>query len=243
MIAIVLLLVRMLCDCFKPRARLEAEVLILRHQLNILQQRTPRRRLHLRWVDRALFIWLYRRYPRILDAMSIVRPETIVRWHRKGLARYWRWKSRSPGGRPRIAQEVRDLIRRMSFENSLWGATKIHGELLKLGIRVAQSTVSIYMVPRRDRPLQTWKTFINNHAEGIASIDLFVVPTIAFQQLFAFLVLGHKRRLSLLKIQFGTLEGRDKQRAASPILRGSTFIAMMQATDLREGNYVVACGR
>ena len=82
----------------------------------------------------------------------------------------------------------------MSFENSLWGATKIHGELLKLGIAVAQSTVSIYMVPRRDRPLQTWETFLRNQMEGIASIDLFVVPTIAFQQLFAFLVLGHKRR-------------------------------------------------
>src|SRR5262245_51605166 len=88
----------------------------------------------------------------------------------------------------------RELIRRMSFDNSLWGATKIHGELLKLGIAVAQSTVSIYMVPRRDRPLQSWKTFLRNHMEGIASIDLFVVPTIAFQQLFACLVLGHKRR-------------------------------------------------
>ena len=85
MIAIGLLFVRMLCDFFKPRPRLEAEILILRHQLNVLQQRTPRRRLHLRWVDRALFIWLYRRYPRILDAMSIVRPETVVRWHRRVL--------------------------------------------------------------------------------------------------------------------------------------------------------------
>ena len=104
MIAIGLLLVRMLCDCFKPRSRLEAEILILRHQLNVLQQRTPRRRLHLRWVDRALFIWLYRRYPRILDAMSIVRPETVVRWHRKGFTGYWRWKSRSPGGRAKSRQ-------------------------------------------------------------------------------------------------------------------------------------------
>jgi hypothetical protein len=194
MIAIGLLFARMLRDFFKPRLRLEAEILILRHQLNVLQQRTPRRRLHLRWIDRALFIRLYRRYPRILDALSIVRPETVVRWHRKGFTGYWRWKSRSPGGRPRIAQEVRELIRRMSFENSLWGATKIHGELLKLGIAVAQSTVSVYMVPRRDRPLQTWKTFLRNHMEGIASIDLFVVPTITFQHLFAFLVLGHKRR-------------------------------------------------
>ena len=132
--------------------------------------------------------------PRILDAIAIVRPETVVRWHRMGFAAYWRWKSRPLGGRPRVGKEVRDLIRRMSFENSLWGATKIHGELLKLGIAVAQSTVSVYMVPRRDRPLQTWKTFLRNHMEGIASIDLFVVPTIAFQQLFAFLVLGHKRR-------------------------------------------------
>ncbi len=111
-----------------------------------------------------------------------------------GFAAYWRWKSRPLGGRPQIGKEVRDLVRRMSFENPLWGAPKIHGELLKLGIEVAQSTVSIYMVPRRDRPLQTWKTFLRNHMEGIASIDLFVVPTIAFEQLFALLVLGHRRR-------------------------------------------------
>ena len=193
MIAIGLLFVRMLCDYFKSRRLLEAEIVILRHQLNLLQRRAPRRP-HLRWVDRALFIWLYRRCPRVLRAITIVRPETVLRWHRMGFAAYWRWKSRSPGGRPRIAQEVRDLIRRMSLENPLWGATKIHGELLKLGIAVAQSTVSIYMVPRPDRPLQTWKTFVRNHMEGIASIDLFVVPTIAFQQLFAFLVLGHERR-------------------------------------------------
>jgi hypothetical protein len=90
MFAVGLLLVRMLCDLFKPRPRLEAEILILRHQLNVLRQRTPRRRLRLRWIDRALFIWLYRRYPRILDAMSIVRPETVVRWHRKGFTGYWR---------------------------------------------------------------------------------------------------------------------------------------------------------
>jgi hypothetical protein len=171
MIAIGLLFVRMLCDCFKSRRRLEAEILVLRHQLNVLRQRAPHRA-HLRWADRALFIWLYRRCPRILDAITIV----------------------SPGGRPRISKEVRDLIRRMSFENPLWGAPKIHGELLKLGIEVAQSTVSIYMVPRRNRPLQTWKTFLHNRMEGIASIDLFVVPTIAFEQLFAFLVLGHRRR-------------------------------------------------
>jgi hypothetical protein len=124
----------------------------------------------------------------------ILRPETIVRWHRKGFSAFWRWKSRPLGGRPQIDKEVRDLIRRMSFENPLWGAPHIHGELLKLGFDVAQSTVSKYMVPRRGRPSQTWKTFLRNHADGIASIDLFVVPTIAFEQLFAFLILGHGRR-------------------------------------------------
>src|SRR6516165_6591209 len=114
MIAIGFLLVRMLRDCFKSRRRLEAEILVLRHQLNILQQRAPRR-LRLRWVDRALIIWLYRRCPRILDAITVVRPETIMRWHRKGFAAYWRWKSRPLGGRPRIRKEMRDLIRRMSL--------------------------------------------------------------------------------------------------------------------------------
>ena len=193
MIAIGLLFIRLLRDCFKPRLQLLADVVVLRHQLNVLQQRAPRRP-HLRWIDRALFIWLYRRCPRILSAITIVRPETVVRWHRMGFAACWRWKSRPHGGRPRISKELRDLIQRMSLENPLWGATKIHGELLKLGIEVAQSTVSIYMVPRRDRPLQTWKTFVRNHMEGIASIDLFVVPTITFQQLYAFLVLGHGRR-------------------------------------------------
>ena len=193
MMAIAFLFVRMLGDCFKSRQRLEAEILVLRHQLNVLQQRAPRR-VHLHWASRALFIWLYRCCPRILDAITIVRPETVVRWHRMGFAAYWRWKSRSPGGRPRIGKEVRDLIRRMSFENPLWGAPRIHGELLRLGFDVAQSTVSIYMVPRRDRPSQTWKTFLRNHAEGIASIDLFVVPTISFEQLYAFLILSHRRR-------------------------------------------------
>src|SRR5215204_3537890 len=193
MFAIAFLFVRALCDCFKSRQRLESEILMLRHQLNVLQQRAPSRP-YLTWADRALFVWLYRRFPRILDSLAIVRPETIVRWHRMGFGAFWRWKARALGGRPRINKELRDLIRRMSFENSLWGAPHIHGELLKLGFEVAQSTVSKYMVPRRDRPLQTWKTFLRNHADGTVSIDLFVVPTIAFEQLYAFLVLGHGRR-------------------------------------------------
>src|SRR6516164_4500521 len=141
MIAIGLLYLRMLWDRFKSPQRLEAELLVLRHQSNVLQQRAPRRRLRLGWLDRVLFIWLYRRCPRILAAITIVRPETVVRWHRKGFTAFWRWKSRAPGGRPRIAQEVRDLIRRMSLENPLWGATKLHGVLfafLVLGHRRRQ---------------------------------------------------------------------------------------------------------
>ena len=193
MFAIIFLFVRALCDGFKSRQRLEAEILILRHQLNVLQRRAPRRP-YLSWFDRAVFVGLYRCFPRILDACTIVRPETVVRWHHRGFAALWQWKSRPLGGRPRIDKEVRDLIRRLRFGNPLWGAPHIHGEVLKLGFDVAQSTVSKYMVPRRDRPSQTWKTFLRNHADGIASIDLFVVPMIAFEQLFVFLVLGHERR-------------------------------------------------
>ena len=147
--------------------------------------------------DRALFVWLYRRFP-ILDAITIVKPETIVRWHRLGFAAYWRWKSRRLGGRPEIDKGLRDLIRRISRENPLWGASRIHGELLKLGLDVAQSTVSKYTVPRRGRPIQSWKTFRRNHAGGIASVDLFVVPTVTFERLFAFVVLGHGRRTLVL---------------------------------------------
>src|SRR6266480_1877962 len=123
MIALGLLFLRLLCDRFKPQQQLEAEILVLRHQLNILQQRAPGRP-HFRWVDRALFIWLYRRCPLIITAITVVRPETVLRWHRMGFAAYWRWKSRSRGGRPRIAKEMRDLIRRMSLENPLWGACR-----------------------------------------------------------------------------------------------------------------------
>ena len=165
MIGIAVLFVRILCDCFQSRRRLEAEILVLRHQLNVIHRRAPRR-LSMTWGDRALFVWLHRGFPSILDAITIVRPETVVRWHRMGFAFFWRWKSRLRGGRPRINKEARELIRRISFENPLWGAPKIHGELLKLGIDVAQSTVSKYMVPRQGRPLQTWKTFLRNHAEG-----------------------------------------------------------------------------
>ena len=180
-------------DLFKSRCRLEAENLFLRHQLNIALRRAPSR-LRLRGSDRALLIWMARLWPDLAGMTQVVQPETILRWHRAGFKAFWRWKSRHRAGRPKIDHELRDLIRRMSMENSLWGAARIHGELLMLGFEVAQSTVSKYMVRGRRPPSQTWKTFLRNHAEAIAAIDMCVVTTLTFDRLFAFLVLGHDRR-------------------------------------------------
>ena len=123
--------------------------------------------------DRWFFIQLYRWFPSILRVLTIIRPETLVRWHRAGFRRYWRWKSNSRGGRPQIQTELRVLIRQMSMENPLWGAPRIHGELLKLGFEVAQSSVAKYMVKRRGPPSQGWRTFLRNHAPDIAAMDLY----------------------------------------------------------------------
>src|SRR5712671_4228372 len=179
-------------DFFKSPRRLEAENLFLRHQLSIALRRAPPRP-RLRGSDRVLMVWLTWLWPNLLGATHVVQPETILRWHRAGFTALWRWKSRKRAGRPKIDRGLRDLIRRMSRENSEWGASRIHGELLMLGFEVAQSTVSKYMV-RDGSPSQSWKTFFRNHAQAIAAIDLFVVPTLTFEQLFAFLVLGHGRR-------------------------------------------------
>src|SRR6266851_2858331 len=192
MLAILHSLGMFVADLFKPRCRLEAETLFLRHQLSIALRRAPPR-LRLRGVDRALLVWMTRLWPNLLGAAKVVQPETILRWHRAGFTAFWRWKSRKRAGRPKIDRGLRDLIRRMSRENSEWGASRIHGELLMLGFEVAQSTVSKYMV-RDGSPSQSWKTFFRNHAQAIAAIDLFVVPTLTFERLFAFLVLGHGRR-------------------------------------------------
>ena len=180
-------------DMFKSRRRLEAENLFLRHQLNIALRRAPPR-LRLHGSDRALLVWITRIWPNLLDLSQVVKPETILRWHRSGFKAFWRWKSRHRAGRPKIDRELRDLIRRMSRENPLWGASRIHGELLMLGFEVAQSTVSKYLVRPAKPPSQTWTTFLRNHAEAIAAIDMCVVPTLTFDFLFAFLVLGHGRR-------------------------------------------------
>src|SRR6516162_6577241 len=155
MIGLLCFVLTVLTSPFKSKSRLEAENAVLRHQLMVLRRRL-RGRVQLTNQDRWLFIQLYRWCPSILSVLTIIRPETLVRWHRAGFRCYWRWKSRSSGGRPQIDTELRVLIRRISIENQFWGAPRIHGELLKLGFEVAQSSVAKY----------------------IAAMDLFVVPTL-----------------------------------------------------------------
>ena len=137
---------------FQSRASLKAEILILRHQLNIQRRHLPKR-LTFSAMDRLTFVGLYRLVPSTLNALTIVKPETVVCWHRAGFRSYWRWKSRSRFGRPTVAVEIRRLIRKMSIANPLWGGPRIHRELLKLGIEIGQTSVAKYMVRRRQRSL------------------------------------------------------------------------------------------
>ncbi len=182
-----------LVGLLRSRASLEAENLALRHQLNVLRRKTPKRPIFSS-IDRLVFAGLYRLAPDVLDALTIVKPETVVRWHRAGFRAYWRWKSRPRVGRPKTLLEIRRLLREISIANPFWGAPRIHGELLKLGIDVGQTTVAKYMARGRRPPSQGWKTFLRNHADGIASMDLFVVPTLSFRLLYGFLILQHRRR-------------------------------------------------
>ncbi len=183
----------LIANLFKSRGRLEAENALFRHQLNIALRRAPAR-LRLTGTDRVILVWMVRLWPNLLQVVQVVKPDTVLRWHRAGFKAFWRWKSRKRAGRPKIDRGLRDLIRRMSRENPLWGASRIHGELLMLGFAIAQSTVSRYMVRGRKPPSQSWKTFLRNNADAIAAIDMCVVPTVTFDRLFAFLVVGHGRR-------------------------------------------------
>src|SRR6202789_4385708 len=161
MIGLLHFVLGILASPFKSKSRLEAENAVLRHQLIVLRRKMPGRP-RLTNNDRWFLIQLYRWFPSILQVLTIIRPETLVRWHRAGFRCYWRWKSRPLGGRPQIEAELRVLIRRMSVENPLWGAPRIHGELLKLGFEVAQSSVAKYMVKRQGPPSQGWRTFLFN---------------------------------------------------------------------------------
>src|SRR6202158_3732632 len=188
------LILGVLASLFKSRAKLEAEVLILRQQINVLRRQAPKRP-HLNNADRFLFVWLSHWFPSVLGAIAIVRPETIIRWHRAGFRAYWRWRSRNRVGRPKVSAELRTLIGEMSRAYAPWGAPRIHRELLKLGSEVAQSTVARYMCRRSRPPSQGWRTFLSNHVDGIAAIDLFVLPTIALRILYCLVIVRHGRRL------------------------------------------------
>lgn len=194
---IVRLLVGLVWSWCRSQSARDAEILFLRQQLNVLRRSAPKR-IRLRPTDRVIFVWLYRLFLSLLEAAVIFQPETLIRWHRLGFRLFWRWKSRERVGRPPIPADVRALIRRMGRENPLWGAPRIHGELLKLGITIAQSSVDKYMGRRQHPPSQGWKTFLRNHAPQIAAVDLFVVPTIGFKLLYALIVLRLERRLLLL---------------------------------------------
>ena len=145
--------------------------------------------------DRALWVFLSRFWYDWRTPLTLVQPETVIRWHKRGFRLFWRWKSlpRWPG-RKQVPREIRDLIRCMSRSNPLWGAPRIHGELLKLGITLSQATVSKYMARHSKPPSQTWRTFLKNHAKDIVSIDYFTVPTATFRILFVFLVMSNERR-------------------------------------------------
>ena len=197
MLGFLRLFLHVLAAPFRTQAQLEAEVTLLRHQLNVLRRQAPSKP-RLTTADRLLLVWLWRLFPSLRSAITIVQPDTVLRWHRSGFRLYWRWKSRSRSGRPKVPIEVRSLIRRLSMENSLWGAPRIHGELIKLGIEVAQSTVAKYMARRRPGSGQTWKTFLRNHVAGIGAMDFLIVPTINFRLLFVLVILRHERRRLIL---------------------------------------------
>ena len=175
------------------RASRDAEILFLRQQLLVLRRSAPAR-IRRRNLDRLIFVCLYRLFPSLLDAMVIFKPETLVRWHRGGFRLFWRWKSRRQAGRPAVSSEIRSLVWQMSRENPLWGAPRIHGELLKLGVDISQSSVAKYMDRRRGPPSQSWRTFLRIHAPHVAAVDLFDVPTISFKLLYGLVVLYLNRR-------------------------------------------------
>lgn len=173
---------------FQTRRELALENLALRQQLSVLQ---ATRRPLLTNVDRVFWAILRGRWSHWKRALVIVQPETVVRWHRQGFKLYWRWKSRNGGGgRPKIDPDTRALVRRMSLANPFWGAPRIHGELLKLGIEISQTTVAKYMPRSRRPPSQSWRAFLDNHLKGLVSIDFFTVPSATFHVLFVLVVLA-----------------------------------------------------
>jgi putative transposase len=188
------ILVAAISSVLKTRSALQLENIALRHQITVLQ-RSVNKRPKLSASDRLLWVWVSRIWSDWRSPLVIVKPETVIAWQRKAFRLFWTWKiRRGKPGRPPVPREIRDLIRRMSRENPGWGAPRIHGELLKLGIDIGETSVSKYLVRSRKPPCQAWRTFIENHISSMVSVGFFTVPTIRFQVLYVFLVLAHERR-------------------------------------------------
>jgi transposase InsO family protein len=189
----IFILFHTLLAALKFRQALVLENLALRHQLDVLQRNAKRPRLTNQ--DRTLWVILSKSWPDWRMPLAVVQPETVIRWHRRGFRLYWRWKSRPRWpGRRKVPKEIREVIRKMSRDNPIWGAPRIHGELLKLGVEVSQATVSKYMVRHRKPSSQSWRTFLTNHAKDIISVDFFTVPAATFRILYVFIVLSNQRR-------------------------------------------------
>jgi putative transposase len=227
MSAIIFCLLSSIRRGFRTQATLQAEILALRHQLLVLQRANRDRKLQLNGADRPLWVWLSRLWSGWRSALVIVKPETVAAWHRKGFRLYWSWKSRHPQGRPSISREVIDLIRKMSLAHPLWGAPRIHGELLKLGFELSESTVAKYMVRHRKPPSQTGRTFLPNHAKELS--DFFVVPTVFFRMLFVFVILSHERRRP---VHIAVTECPTAEWVAHQLLEACPFCAALRSRSL-----------
>ena len=176
---------------------MQAEILALRHQLTVLQRNQPKR-LVLNRGDRCLWVWLSRMWSGWRSPLLIVKPETVIGWHRQGFRWYWTWKIRQGrSGRHRVPKETRDLIRTMSRASPIWGAPRIHSELMKLDIKISEASVSKYMVRTPKPPSQTWRAFLDNHRSQLASVDFFTVYTVWFEILFVFILAHDRRRPSI----------------------------------------------
>jgi putative transposase len=192
-VSVVVSLLHSLRLLIRSRASLHLEIIALRHQLAVVN-RSRRPRLRLTSADRMLWVWLSHAWRGWRSAVHIIKPETVIRWHRRGFRLLWTWKSRHRLGRPTVPHDLRALIREMSTANPLWGAPRVHGELQKLGISVSQATVAKYLRRHPRPPSQTWRTFLTNHANQIMATDLFVVPTVTLRMLFVLVILAHERR-------------------------------------------------
>jgi hypothetical protein len=179
---------------FRSRTDTALEILALRQQLAVLKRKRPRLRLNP--LDRLFWTALRHIWSRWAEVLVVVKPQTVVGWHRAGFRLFWRWRSLAQGGRPKSTAEIRGLIRRLARENPSWGAPRIHGELQKLGFVVSERTVARYLrsVRRRGDAGDTWRTFLANHREVLVSFDFFTVPTVTFKLLYCFFVIEHQRR-------------------------------------------------